>query len=810
MARSKLLIGSSLLASLVLNACAVPADKCTKENNGVFETDLCVGDDTGVIDSGETGDSAPDTDSAETGDSGDDTAVPIDADNDGFNAEDDCNDGDAAVNPDATEICDGVDNDCDGTTDVGAADESTFYADTDGDGYGNAAVTETACSASVGFVADATDCDDADAAIHPSAEETDCGGTVDYNCDGSVGSDDRDADGWLACEDCDDSEAAANPSGTEVCDGLDNDCEGTVDVSATDETTWYADGDSDSYGDPDSSISSCDEPTGYVADSTDCDDTAATVHPGGTEVCDELNVDENCDGTAEADDSIGATQWKADDDGDGFGDPSVTVSQCDAPPGYVTTASGDEDCDDSDPAVNVDATEACNGYDDDCDGDVDESGSTGETTWFADSDEDGYGDPSTTQLACTQPSKYSEDSSDCDDTDSGTNPGEVDIAGDGIDQDCDGADALETDSDGDGDPDSTDCDDANPGVYTGADEYCDGVDEDCDGVSDDGALDILTWYRDADNDGYGYVAVTVSACDEPSGYTANSTDCDDTSNDSYPGNIEWCDGADNDCSGTADDGDYDADGYEVCDDCDDGDAGLNPGEPEACDGEDNDCDGVVDDGVTTEFFLDSDGDGFGDPDVWEDACSASSGYVSDDTDCDDDRDYVSPAESQECYSGLDEDCDGDVAFDDSDCGAASTDNLFTTSGSWNGETDPGTASIGSWLRVSGAAVSTNCTSANTDSCSLSLAGPGSWTVTSDTAATVGSMYCMFSATSDASSTNISYSFGSSGIQSYDASNIGWGHAVLGPFSQTSSGTITFSVTVSETETVLIDSVACQQ
>ena len=135
------------------------------------------------------------------------------------------------------------------------------------------------------------------------------------------------------------------------------------------------------------------------------------------------------------------------------------------------------------------------------------------------------------------------------------------------------------DSDGYGDPDdsitdcshasdftsdNTDCDDTQDSVYPGADEYCNEEDDDCDGtIDEDDSLDASTWYIDADADGYGSSATTSQACLQPSGYVADSTDCDDSSDSTYPYADEICeDSADNDCDGTTDEcaiqGDLDA------------------------------------------------------------------------------------------------------------------------------------------------------------------------------------------------------------------------------------------------------------
>ena len=110
---------------------------------------------------------------------------PPDADGDGFSTVDgDCNDDDASVYPGASESCDGVDNNCDGSVDEGLT-LNTFYQDNDGDGYGNASVTQDSCENSLsGYVTNLNDCNDAEALAWTGASES-CDG-VDNNCDGSI------------------------------------------------------------------------------------------------------------------------------------------------------------------------------------------------------------------------------------------------------------------------------------------------------------------------------------------------------------------------------------------------------------------------------------------------------------------------------------------------------------------------------------------------------------------------------------------------------------------------------------------------
>ena len=108
--------------------------------------------------------------------------------------------------------------------------------------------------------------------------------------------------------------------------------------------------------------------------------------------------------------------------------------------------------------------------------------------------------------------------------------------------------------------------------------------------------------------------------------------------------------------------DADGDGYFNDEDCDDADAASNPGAVEVCDGLDNNCDGFVDEGVLTEFYFDSDGDGFGDETEWIEACDALEGYVPNGNDCDDDDELSYPSAPERC-DDLDNDCDGDIDED---------------------------------------------------------------------------------------------------------------------------------------------------
>ncbi len=375
----------------------------------------------------------------------------------------------------------------------------TFYGDGDGDGFGRAEITTRACEQPDGFAAESGDCDDAAAQVFPGASEEDCDDPVDRNCDGSVGYADADGDGTAACEDCDDADASAHPGGIELCDGADNDCDGSIDNDAVDIGTWYSDADHDGFGA--GSFTECDQPPDTSTVGGDCDDADSTAYPLAPELCD--GVDNNCDGRI--DEAAGdELTWYADTDGDGHGG-SITVTACAQPAGFV--ADGD-DCDDTSAASYPGATEVCDGLDNDCDGDADEAGATGEQTWYVDGDGDGYAGSDSTVFGC----------------DGGA-----------------GSELV-----------PTDCDDDDEDISPGADEVCDdgGVDENCNGLVDEQdplVQGTTTYFVDDDEDGWGSSA-TVDACDLPNRAAEQEGDCDDGDPAINPGETEVCNGGiDDDC-----------------------------------------------------------------------------------------------------------------------------------------------------------------------------------------------------------------------------------------------------------------------
>ena len=288
---------------------------------------------------------------------------PLDNDGDGSPAEEDCDDDDPAVNPSAAEACDGKDNNCDGAIDEGAL--ITVYTDADGDGFGDDTTAAEACAPAEGEVTVGGDCDDGDARYNPDAAEDDCADPNDYNCDGSTGYADGDGDGFAACEDCDDNDAGTSPAATEICDDLDNNCDGLTDENVTE--TWWQDKDGDLYGDPDFAYIGCSQPEGYIDNVLDCDDGDSGVNPAADELCDGL--DNNCDGVIDGPDALDPSTYYTDADGDGYGDASAPVTGCEAPSGAVASS---DDCDDDDLDSYPGAAEACDNADNDCDSDVDE------------------------------------------------------------------------------------------------------------------------------------------------------------------------------------------------------------------------------------------------------------------------------------------------------------------------------------------------------------------------------------------------------------------------------------------------------
>ena len=618
---------------------------------------------------------------------------PADSDGDGQSTcEGDCDDQAAARLTGAAEVCDGLDNDCDGEL-------ALSEQDLDGDGA-------SPC---------AGDCDDTDPLLNPIDDDGDGFSLCDGDCDDSDDSlspTDADGDGWSLClGDCDDLNPDISPGQTEACDlvfdsscdpaddptgdGIDEDGDGDPacsDCDDADPSASYLDVDGDGFA-------SCGEVS-------DCNDLVAGIAPGASDLFGD-EIDSNCDGTDGVDsdddgfagedsggpdcDDADPAVHPGDDDGDGSSlcdgdcdDSDASLEALDVDGDGSTTCDGD--CDDGDPTRAPSLTETCDLVaDSDCDPSNDVTGDG--------VDDDGDGDPACTDCADDDPIQntldsdgdgYSSCDGDCNDVVITTHPAAMDEWGDSIDTNCDLLDGV--DSDGDGWPGNEsatfkDCDDTDPEAnLDDADgdgsTTCDG---DCD--DDDPAIEVL----DADGDGFTTCGVEVDPllprtdvdCDDSQatvhpdaveicdlfdtdcdpattlpddGVDADGdlhppcAECDDTNPDTWPGAPEICDGEDNDCDGAlmvhGPDGeiDNDSDGFADCEgDCDDFDDTVYPGALELCDGQDTDCNGIVDD------VFDNDGDGWcNDPLI----------------DCDDNDPTIHPGQWEVPFDDFDADCDG--------------------------------------------------------------------------------------------------------------------------------------------------------
>ena len=178
----------------------------------------------------------------------------LDVDGDGYRSDVDCDDENADVFPNALEVCDGIDNDCDALVDEqdDSLEATAWYLDGDGDGFGMGEPTY-ACEQAEGFVDNVLDCDDANDQISPNAEET--------------------------------------------CDSIDNDCNSLVDDLSADFNdpffAVYLDNDGDGFGEESTLFYACETGVGVVDLALDCDDMDASVYPDAVEECD--GIDNDCD-----------------------------------------------------------------------------------------------------------------------------------------------------------------------------------------------------------------------------------------------------------------------------------------------------------------------------------------------------------------------------------------------------------------------------------------------------------------------------------------------------------------------------------
>jgi hypothetical protein len=292
-------------------------------------------------------------------------------------------------------------------------------------------------------------------------------------------------------DDCDDTDATISPYAAEICDGLDQDCDGEADDNLFG-GTWYLDTDGDGYGDPGSPVTGCAQPEGSAADNTDCNDGAADAHPGATEKCD--GYDNNCDQLVDDDDPLvdvtTGTFFYMDVDGDGYGDDLLGRQAC-ANPSPTTLTDVGGDCNDADPDQNPASSEVCDHIDNDCDALIDEDDPSldpaTEGLFYEDLDDDGAGNSAVQIQACFIGNNAASVGGDCND-----NEPYIQSAGNWIaDGDGDGVGAGPVI----GAPSCTapapgtvpqgpqdDCNDSNAAIFPGNAEVCgDGVDSNCDG-----------------------------------------------------------------------------------------------------------------------------------------------------------------------------------------------------------------------------------------------------------------------------------------------------------------------------------------
>jgi len=385
------------------------------------------------------------------------------------------------------------------------------------------------------------------------ASEEICNG-VDDDCDGAIDDDwvpqpctvDNEFGSCPGEEFCTfgESQCLGPAAKAEECNDVDDDCDGLTD---------------EDFGDVDNDgIVDCLDPDadgdGTLND-LDCAPLDAAVYPGATETCD--GKDTNCDGLTDNEGAVGCTDYYLDIDEDTYGNQNAST-RCLCGPDAATfyTASNNTDCDDQKPLVYPDAPELCNNVDDDCDGDTDEAQGLAPcnvTNEFGSC----VGDTQCTGgvVICNGPTPQEESCNGVDDNCDGVaDEGFPNLDGDEF------ADCVDDDIDGDGDLNVDDCAPTDPLINSGATEVCgNAIDENCNNqLDDEDAQGCQIFYQDADLDTFGSdTAPSKCLCAASASiyYTVQvQGDCNDLNSFAKPGAAETCNGQDDNCDGNTDEG----------------------------------------------------------------------------------------------------------------------------------------------------------------------------------------------------------------------------------------------------------------